>query len=111
MRYEEIDPIPRDQAETMLANGTSEDKTRALLSVALNGEDRTWVQQWCLDLLESDDPQVRRIAVVCLGHLARIHGEIDHATVVPRLRRLSSDPAVAGDAENALEDIEIFTRR
>lgn len=111
MRYEEIGPIPRAQAETMLADGTSEEKTRALLAVALNGEDRVWVQQWCLDLLESEDSNVRRIAVICLGHVARIHGEIDRDVVVPRLRRLSSDPAVAGDAENALEDIEIFTRR
>ena len=103
MRYEDIPPMPRERAAEMIAGGASDDKIGALLSVTLNGEDRVWVQRQCLDLLESDEASVRRIAVICLGHLARIHRELDVRTVLPRLRRLSGDPAVAGEVDDAIE--------
>jgi hypothetical protein len=43
-----------------------------------------------------------------LGHLARIHGQLDLERVEPRLRELRADPEVAGSAEDALDDIERF---
>ena len=110
MQYEDAPALSREQAESMMDSGSADDKIRALLSVTLNGEDRRWVEQRCLDFLDGEDPSVRRIAVICLGHLARIHGELDLQTVLPRLERLSDDPAVAGEVEDALDDISMFAK-
>ncbi|MEH1129432.1 hypothetical protein [Micromonospora sp. CPCC 206061] len=66
------------------------------------------LQELHLQLLEHDDRQVSSLAATCLGHLARVHRQLDEARVVQALRRKRSVPHIRGTAADALEDIEIF---
>ena len=79
-----------------------------LVRVALRDSDWWWVQEHCLRLTAATDPDVRRVAATCLGHLARIHGQLDLDRVEPRLRELRADAEVCGSAKDALDDIQQF---
>ncbi len=46
--------------------------------------------------------------MTCLGHIARIHKSIDIDRALPVLRSAMNDPRIAGYAEQAIEDIEIY---
>jgi hypothetical protein len=46
-----------------------------------------------------------------VGHVARLHRELDLAAVMPSLERLREDPKTRGRVENALSDIEGFVHR
>lgn len=101
----------RESAEPVLrAAEVTEETFEALVAVALHERDGTWVQEHCLRLLNSPDPQLQALAATCLGHVARLHPEIDHAAAVAALERLRSDGSVAGTVEDALEDIAQFAR-
>jgi len=108
LRYVEPEPIDREVAEVVLQGSDSAKICHTLVSVALHDPDWRWVQEHCLRLLAAADPELRRIAATCLGHLARIHGELDLDRVEPRLHELRNDPEVGGYAENALDDIQQF---
>jgi hypothetical protein len=52
------------------------------------------------ELIGAMDRQVRLLAATCLGHLARVYGRLDEDRVVPELRRVGSNDALA--------DIEVY---
>lgn len=54
----------------------------------------------------SADPQLRSLAVTCMGHLGRMRGEIDRR-IVARLEGLLKDPKTGGIAEDALGRYQI----
>ncbi|MFF8929093.1 hypothetical protein ACF1AO_17665 [Streptomyces longwoodensis] len=53
------------------------------------------------------DPQVTALAVTCVGHVARIHGDVA-PDLVDRTRQLLPDPVLGGRAEDALDDVRSF---
>jgi hypothetical protein len=55
-------------------------------------------------------PELRQLAVTCLGHVGRLDGEV-LPEVVPRLQEFLDDPELGGIAEDALGDIEIYDLR
>ena len=81
-----------------------------LVELALTDPDWKNVQSYCLTFLEYPDAGVRAVAATCLGHLARIHKQLDLDLVLPALYRHQSDPGpwVAGTVDNALSSIERF---
>ena len=106
--YRTTPPIARQEAEAAFSSGSPEQITDALVRVALNDPDWRWVQEQCLTFVNSPTSDVRRLAVTCLGHLARIHGELDRERVLPLLNDLRNDDEVSGSVEDTLEDIEAF---
>jgi hypothetical protein len=85
--------------------------TDALLSLTYNEPDSDWLQDLLLGCVDSGrDFQVRALAVTCLGHVARLTGEI-RAGTVDKLRQLTADPELGGRAEDALDDIVSFASR
>jgi hypothetical protein len=108
MRYERPEPISREEAIISLASEDPHVVAQAIIRLALNSPDRVWVEQQALWLTSHRDPDVRAVAATALGHLARIHGAVDHRAVVPALERLKEDPETVGRAEDALSDISIF---
>ena len=111
-RYEEILPISRHEAISLFHFGLdSEAICKALLSVALHDEDWKWAQAHCLRFLEHSNPEVRRVAAVGLGHVARIHGHLDRRRVVMALNSFINrdiNKKIAGAAQDALDDIDLF---
>lgn len=80
----------------------------AMLALAYYDPDRPWVESLLRAAVKpGNDPQIRQLAITCLGHVARIHGAID-AKSVDTLRRLLADSELSGTVEDALGDIESF---
>lgn len=105
MNYHEVEPIGREEAENAFASGMSDRIIFALLAVAFHDPDATWAQDKALGFLDFADPDVRAAAATSLGHIARIHGRIDSARVIPSLESLRNDPEIGGQVDDALEDI------
>jgi hypothetical protein len=111
MQYEEIVPISRDDAAAAFQN--SDDTytvCHSLLCVALHEEDWRWALPHVLRFMMHPNPEVRGVAVTCVGYLARIHRTIDVSQVLPLLDILREDPYCARRVRDALEDIRQFTR-
>jgi|SRR6516165_1303574 hypothetical protein len=108
LHYEEPLPINRAEADVILAGSDEARICETLIRLAYHDPDWRWVQDLCLRFLQYPDRSVRGCAVTCLGHLARIHGTIDAAKVLPALRTLQTDIALAGRVDDAISDIEMF---
>lgn len=61
-----------------------------------------------VELMRDADGAVRSIAALAVGHLARVHGQIDIEEVTPVLQDLLEDSEAGGNAANALDDISMF---
>lgn len=85
--------------------------TRALLAFTYGEPERKAVEALLSECLDpagpAVDPQVGALAVTCVGHVARIHGEVG-PDLVARVRGLLQDPVLGGRAEDALDDIASF---
>jgi hypothetical protein len=108
MKYENPPLLTRAIAEIELDSGNAHRIRDALIAVALNDPDWHWVQEICLRFATSSDTSIRAICATSLGHIARIHRQLDLARVLPVLKAMTSDPETAGYAESALDDIEMF---
>ena len=108
-RFEEPEAATVVEVAEALRLGLPPAEVSALLvGAALHDGDRTGVQDLCLDLMAGADREVAAVAATCLGHLARIHRELDVDRVVPALTAALRDPATAGRADDALDDLETY---
>jgi hypothetical protein len=110
MRYEEIPVLARDEIERDLATHDSTKITIALLSGALYSDDREWIEKYCLEFLQKDDRNLKYAAIVSLGHLVRLHGNLDLSLVLPLLVDVEMDPQLAGDVSLLRSEIRTFMR-
>lgn len=110
MKYREITPISRLEAEAVLAGNDLDLIRVALVRIAFTEPDYKWATFQCLNFCDHLDDEVRGVAVTCLGHIARVHGKIDTQTIVPILERLLLDPAITGRVEDAISDIKLFAQ-
>lgn len=111
MRYEDVLPITRQEAEDAFVSGNPNEVCNALVRVAYHDPDWRWVQAQCLRFGKHPDPDVRGLAATCIGHLVRIHGVLDMELVLPVLEGLLKDPEVSGRAQDALDDIKVYLGR
>jgi hypothetical protein len=110
VQHEELGPISVGRAEAILESGPAEAISLTLIRLALHHDDWRWVQGKCLEFVEHGDVWVRRNSATALGHLARLHGELDVTPVLAALQKLKLDPQVASWAEAAIDDLTIFLR-
>ena len=110
MQYRAVVERSRAEVEVLLRSDKTTDMTDALLSAAYYDPDWQWVQCQCLTLSRHRDHNVRWVAATCLGHLARIHRQLDLDMVLQRLVEMKSDPLVSSAADDALEDVRFFLK-
>jgi hypothetical protein len=108
-KYSNNFPLDKDSAEKIFASNDVKRICHAMVAVALHEQDWKWVQDKCLMFFMSDNPDISGLAATCLGHVARIHKQLERDKVIPLLRSRLNDPAIAGQIGDALEDIEMFT--
>ena len=108
MRYVAVEPISRQEAEAAFTSGVSHAICDALVRLVYHDPDGKWLQEKCIEMSENSDAEVAGLAVTCLGHLARIHRTLDLERVLPILKRVRTNPELAGRAEDALDDIETY---
>lgn len=106
--YHEVLPISRDDAEIALTSNDERRIADALVSLAYHDPDWKWVQDICLDFVQSPFPDIRHLSIICLGHLARIHETLEMEKVIPLLESLRDSEELGGTVEDTLEDIDIF---
>lgn len=113
MIYQEFIPIPREQAELILSDTETNIGLicETLVRVAFFETDFDWVQGQCLHFCKHKNPDIRGLAVTCIGHLARIHGTLNMDLVQPVLDGLLNDAEIAGNVQDTLDDIEMFIGR
>jgi hypothetical protein len=107
MIYEDPTAISKGEAEALLRGSSASESAATLIRVALHESDRGWAERLFLNALNDSRSEVRAAAVTGLGHLARIHREIDSAAL-DALRALRDDPVLGGLAEDALDDVSTF---
>lgn len=105
MRLKEVTPIERCTVNSMFDSGDQNLICEALLSITYHDKDWLWVQEKCLFFIKSEFIDVKKIAISCLGHLARVHGKLEDK-VMPILEELRSDPDLVGRVEDAIDDID-----
>jgi hypothetical protein len=110
MQYQEITPIDQCEAQIIFDGDDLDNVRLTLVRVAYHEPDCVWAQDRCLRFCDHEDSQVRSVAALCLGHIARIHGKLDLKKVIPVLRRLLKDELTASRAEDALDDIKRYVR-
>ena len=108
MKYENVAPLSREEAELALSTGSPEKISRALLSLAFHESDWRYVQDVCLQFASNVNEEVVMLAITCLGHLARLHRDLDLEKVVPVLREIRKDPRFAGRVDDTFDDIKMF---
>lgn len=108
MYYESATALSHKEVKQAFASGEIEKICRALVSLAFYEADWRWAQEQFLFYTAHPSAQVRGVAVICLGHLARLHGILDKEIVLPTLNRLLNDPTIAGKVEDALDDMKIY---
>ena len=109
MDYEELGPIDREEAARELSSGEKDRVCRALIRLALHEPDPVWAQDQLVHWLEhAPDAWTRGVAAIGLGHVARLHGQLDRSRVLPLLEGLRDHPTIGGKVEDALGDIEQF---
>ncbi|MDN7908561.1 hypothetical protein QZM18_31220 [Burkholderia diffusa] len=101
----------RKKLEELLQSSDIAAATETLMYICFNIDDADWVQDKCVEIIERrGDLNLIKLAITCIGHVARIHSFINKAKVMPVLERCLKDPALSGRAEDALQDIEIFIK-
>jgi hypothetical protein len=110
-RYQQPERMSREDAEAAIGGADSNTRISGIWSIALHDPDWRWVQAALVGLLADPDPGVVIVAIQALGHLARLHGQLDLDVVVPALDRLFADPRFIGAVEDATDDIDIYVRR
>lgn len=109
MEYVNPQPARRTELARALSEGDTAGIAQALVGLVWHDPDWKWLQEQCVSRLDHPDDDIRGLAITSLGHIARIHGKIDRATVEGHLRPLLNDPDLAGRVHDALDDIDTFT--
>lgn len=110
MKYREVVKRDRAEIELLLLSTDPTDILDALLSAAYYNPDWRWVQERCLEFLDHKECSIRGLSATCLGHLARIHKQLDLEVVLPRLAKLKDDPEIGASVQDALDDIRFYLR-
>lgn len=108
--YNNIFPIDKDVAERIFSTNDVEKISHAMVAIAFYEKDWKWAQNRCLDFLMNENPIISGLAATCLGHIARIHRQLEKDKVMLILRSRLKDTNISGRIEDALNDIEIFVK-
>lgn len=100
----------RDTAIAKLTGTDPGDRIDGLLSLALYDPDWRWVQGCSIGLLHDPDIDIVATALLAIGHVGRLHGQLDLDRVLPELEVLRTNEALAGRVSDVLSDIDIFVR-
>jgi hypothetical protein len=110
MQYQYKDPgkISKNEALQAFREGKPDVVARALLGLALYGNDNRFTESWCLFFLGGCNEITASAAVTAIAHLARTSGCIERQTVVPALEIVRAQGRIAGVVDDALDDIATY---
>ncbi|MCA9599041.1 MAG: hypothetical protein KC776_37280 [Myxococcales bacterium] len=108
LRCQEPHRLSKQEVEAILENGTPLAISEALVSAAFHQSDREFARRVIFEHARNGSDGTRATAVLCIGHVARIDGDLPPDLVVELVADAlcDEDPAVRGQAIAALQDIE-----
>ncbi|REK77744.1 CPCC family cysteine-rich protein [Paenibacillus paeoniae] len=85
---------------------------RGLLSIAINADDVEFLQDLMVQYSQHNNENIRGIAILCFGHIARIHRTVNKELIIPFINDALNDESkfVRGHAYSALDDINMFCK-
>ncbi|WP_321840118.1 hypothetical protein [Paraburkholderia bannensis] len=101
----------KEELEIQLNSADKDVAIDALMYLCFNIADPEWIQGKCIEAIENGkDEDVRGLGITCIGHVARMHSQINRGKLMPVLEKCLKDPTLSGRAEDALQDIEMFIK-
>lgn len=110
MHFQEVVPMSREDALDAFASNDVAAICNALIRITYHDLDWRWVQEQCTNLAQFPNADVRGLAATCLGHLARIHGNLDLEQALSTFKFLSRDADIAPRVLDAIADIKVFMK-
>lgn len=107
INYDEERPKGKD-AEICNSANPIQKICKDLLSCTFYDLDWKVAQDRCLVYLNHECSDVRGLAATCLGHVARIHRQIDREKVLEALGLHLRDDDISGQVQSVIEDVEKF---
>jgi len=109
-KYVDYYDFDADRVNELLNSTNVNDKLDALLYTVLGSGDYQTSNKLIFQFVNSDEIDLKRNAVLCIGHLVRIHKQIDLEKYLPILDNILSDQDefLVDNAEDTLNDIWIF---
>lgn len=97
----------REEAEKALNSGDPDQINLALAQMIYFEKEWTWLEKQYMRFVGHPEPDVRALAAIKLGDLARFHRK-SSKSILKALRKLLSDPVpiVAGSAQEAIDEIQ-----
>jgi len=82
----------------------------AMVGLAYHEKDWEWCQNLFIKLIKdlSQNDEILRTAIICIGHIARIHRAINKAAVFEAFSVLREKGKFEGYIEDAISDIDLF---
>lgn len=108
--YENPRSIAKEAAEAILLKGNSSEMCSALISIALYEKDLSWAQDLVFPNFLSTNKDIAQAAITSVGHLARLHGQIDLDRLNFLLERMIYKAELSGNIEDMFNDIEVFCK-
>jgi hypothetical protein len=110
LEYSQPTALGKSEASAIFDSGAPEAIQQALVSIALLEKDLRWAYEMVLRGARMPHPGIRGTALLCLGHLARIHRELpsDEAVRLINDGLRDNDPYVRGQSENAADDVKMY---
>jgi len=106
--FENVRPISKKTAIRILSSGNIEHICKTLVSIAYFEKDNLWAQKIFLTFLENDNFDIAGVSATCLGHMARLQRLTNKDLVLAALFSRSHEESIAGQIEDAIDDIQTF---
>jgi hypothetical protein len=109
-KYEELNGWSREMVERAITDDDPDALLRAVIAVSMYEKEWKYAQDVCVRLSNHRHFNVRGNAVLGFGHIARVHGNLDRALVMPIILAALNDQDgyVRGHAEDTKADTEHF---
>lgn len=88
MEYEEPGIYTKAQIKHIVDSNDHEALSKMLVGVAFNEKDLAFAYGIICNYLNHDDEQITGLAIICLAHLARIHGHVPEVQTINFLRNI-----------------------
>lgn len=107
--YKEPEKMNRNKLIRALETGTIPEIENAIVSIAFY-EDKEFALKSIFKLASNSDQAIRGTAILCIGHLARIHRDLPEEETLNIIEKNLKDQSiyVRAQAESAASDINTF---
>jgi HEAT repeat protein len=100
------------ELKNMLNSNKEEEILKSLLILSMNKIDYDLALKQINLHINSNNNNIKRVAILSLGHVARVYGKMDLNTFLPILKNNleNADKKIAGTSSDVLSDFEIFLK-